>query len=161
MSNPEITVIVPAYNVAGLVLPCLASIVAQSTGSWQAIVVDDGSTDATADEVRTLVDPRISLVQQTNAGVSAARNHGLALAKGRFVMFLDGDDVLNPTAFARLAAMLDARERAVAAFGTFLKILPGGTPYPGQSRSRCIAIPMATCWNRCCARTSSPMAATS
>lgn len=132
MSNPEITVIVPAYNVAGLVLPCLASVVAQSTGSWQAIVVDDGSTDATADEIRTLVDPRISLVQQTNAGVSAARNHGLALAKGRFVMFLDGDDVLNPTAFARLAAMLDARETAVAAFGTFLKILPGGALYPGQ-----------------------------
>ena len=132
MSNPEITVIVPAYNVAGLVLPCLASIMAQSFGAWQAIVVDDGSTDATADEVRTLDDPRISLVQQTNAGVSAARNHGLALAQGRFVMFLDGDDVLNPTAFARLAATLDTRDAAVAAFGTFLKILPGGAPYPDQ-----------------------------
>jgi len=132
MSNPEITVIVPAYNVAGLVLPCLASIMAQSFGAWQAIVVDDGSTDATAAEVRTLDDPRISLVQQSNAGVSAARNHGLALAQGRFVMFLDGDDVLNPTAFARLAASLDARDSAVAAFGTFLKILPGGAPYPDQ-----------------------------
>ncbi len=77
-------------------------------------------------------DPRISLVQQSNAGVSAARNHGLALAQGRFVMFLDGDDVLNPTAFARLAASLDARDSAVAAFGTFLKILPGGAPYPDQ-----------------------------
>jgi hypothetical protein len=132
MSEPEITVIVPAYNVAGLILPCLASIMAQSRGDWQAIVVDDGSTDATADEVRTLDDPRISLVQQANAGVSAARNHGLALAGGRFLMFLDGDDVLHPDAFARLSAMLDARGQAVAAFGTFLKILPSGAPYPGQ-----------------------------
>lgn len=132
MSDPQITVIVPAYNVAGLILPCLASIMAQSRADWQAIVVDDGSTDATADEIRTLDDPRISLVQQKNAGVSAARNNGLSLAQGRFVMFLDGDDVLNPTAFARLAAALDARADAVAAFGTFLKILPSGAPYPGQ-----------------------------
>jgi glycosyltransferase involved in cell wall biosynthesis len=132
MSEPVITVIVPAYNVAGLILPCLASIMAQSHESWQAIVVDDGSTDGTADEIRTLDDPRISLVQQANAGVSAARNHGLALAEGRYVMFLDGDDVLNPAAFARLADMLDARASAVAAFGTFLKILPSGGPYPGQ-----------------------------
>jgi hypothetical protein len=118
--------------VAGLILPCLASIMAQSHDSWQAIVVDDGSTDATAAEVGTLDDPRISLVQQKNAGVSTARNHGLALAEGRYVMFLDGDDVLNPTAFARLADMLDARAPAVAAFGTFLKILPSGAPYPDQ-----------------------------
>ena len=132
MSEPEITVIVPAYNVAGLILPCLSSIMAQSRSDWQAIVVDDGSTDATVDEVRSLDDPRISLVQQDNAGVSAARNHGLARAEGRFVMFLDGDDVLNPAAFARLIAALDARQQAVMAFGTFLKILPGGAPYPGQ-----------------------------
>lgn len=118
MSDVEITVIVPAYNVSGLILPCLRSIMAQTRGDWQAIVVDDGSTDATAAEVASLTDPRISLVQQANAGVSEARNRGLAMAVGRAVMFLDGDDLLHPA--------------AVAAFGTFLKILPGGAPYPGQ-----------------------------
>nr|WP_242186823.1 glycosyltransferase family A protein [Sphingomonas sp. CARO-RG-8B-R24-01] len=132
MSDPEITVIIPAYNVAGLILPCLSSVMAQSRNDWQAIVVDDGSTDATAAEIATLDDPRVSLVQQKNAGVSVARNHGLSLARGRFTMFLDGDDVLNPTALARLAAGLDAHPDAVAAFGTFLKILPSGAPYPGQ-----------------------------
>jgi hypothetical protein len=132
MSDPEITVIIPAYNVAGLILPCLASVMAQSHRAWEAIVVDDGSRDATADEVRTLDDPRITLVQQANAGVSAARNHGLRRARGRYAMFLDGDDILHPTALARLAAMLDGRDDAVAAFGTFTKILPGGAPYPGQ-----------------------------
>lgn len=132
MPEPEITVIVPAYNVAGLILPCLQSIMAQTRGDWQAIVVDDGSTDATAAEVATLADPRISLLQQANAGVSRARNNGLARATGRYAMFLDGDDLLNPTAFKRLAAALEQRPAAVAAFGTFLKILPGGGLYPGQ-----------------------------
>jgi len=132
MSEPEITVIVPAYNVADFILPCLASVTSQTYRRWRCIVVDDGSKDDTAARIRSLDDPRITLVQQTNAGVSAARNNGLAMATGEAVMFLDGDDVLNPTALARLAETLDARPKAVAAFGTFLKILPGGAPYPGQ-----------------------------
>ena len=132
MSEPEITVIIPAYNVADFVLPCLASVTSQTHGNWRCIVVDDGSTDATAVRVRSLDDSRITLVQQANAGVSAARNHGLSLATGEHVMFLDGDDVLHPTALARLAAALGSRPSAVVAFGTFLKILPGGAPYPGQ-----------------------------
>jgi hypothetical protein len=132
MSEPEITVIIPAYNVADFVLPCLASVTSQTHRNWTCIVVDDGSTDDTAARVKTLDDPRITLVQQANAGVSAARNHGLSRATGEHVMFLDGDDVLHPTAFARLSAALADRPAAVAAFGTFLKILPGGAPYPGQ-----------------------------
>jgi GT2 family glycosyltransferase len=132
MSEPEITVIIPAYNVADFVLPCLASVTSQTHLSWRCIVVDDGSTDDTAARVKTLDDPRITLVQQANAGVSAARNLGLSRATGEHVMFLDGDDMLHPTAFARLSAALAERPAAVAAFGTFLKILPGGAPYPGQ-----------------------------
>ncbi|WP_019831731.1 glycosyltransferase family 2 protein [Sphingomonas sp. PR090111-T3T-6A] len=132
MSAAEITVIIPAYNVADFILPCLRSVTSQTHRNWRCIVVDDGSTDGTAARVVTLNDPRITLVQQRNAGVSMARNHGLSLAAGRYVMFLDGDDVLNPTALARLADMLDKRPEAVAAFGTFLKILPSGAPYPGQ-----------------------------
>lgn len=71
-------------------------------------------------------------MQQENGGVSAARNHGLELARGRHVMFLDGDDLLHPRALERLGAALAERPAAVAAFGTFLKILPSGAPYPGQ-----------------------------
>jgi glycosyltransferase involved in cell wall biosynthesis len=132
MSAPEITVIIPAYNVADFILPCLRSVTSQTHRQWRCIVVDDGSTDGTATRVVTINDPRITLVQQSNGGVSRARNHGLSLAAGRYVMFLDGDDILNPTALARLADMLDKRPEAVAAFGTFLKILPNGAPYPGQ-----------------------------
>ncbi len=132
MSEPEITVIIPAYNVADFILPCLASVTSQTHRRWRCIVVDDGSNDETAARVRSLDDTRITLLQQANAGVSAARNNGLSLATGEHVMFLDGDDLLHPTALARLADALANRPVAVAAFGTFLKILPGGAPYPGQ-----------------------------
>ncbi|MDE1918122.1 MAG: glycosyltransferase family 2 protein [Sphingomonadales bacterium] len=132
MPKCEFTVIVPAYNAAGLILPCLQSIMAQSRRDWEAIVIDDGSTDTTAAEAASLGDPRIILVQQENAGVSVARNNGLAMAQGRHVMFLDGDDLLHPTALERLHAGLQARGGAVAAFGTFRKILPSGAPYPGE-----------------------------
>lgn len=132
MSQPEITVIVPAYNVADFILPCLRSVQSQTRAMWRCIVVDDGSLDDTAGLVVRLDDPKISLVQQSNAGVSAARNRALAMATGDHVMFLDGDDILHPQALDRLARALDARPKAVAAYGTFTKILPSGAPYPGQ-----------------------------
>ena len=132
MSDVLITVVVPAYNVAEFILPCLASVVAQTHANWHCVVVDDGSGDDTAARVGSVDDNRITLLRQANAGVSAARNCGLAHARGDHVMFLDGDDVLHDRALARLAAVLANRPRAVAAYGTFLKILPDGTPYPGQ-----------------------------
>jgi hypothetical protein len=132
MSERESVVIVPAYNVADYILPCLHSIQAQTYPHWRCIVVDDGSLDDTARRVLALDDARVSLVQQTNAGVSAARNRALAMAAGPYVMFLDGDDILHPQALDRLAHALDTRPAAVASFGTFTKILPNGAPYPGQ-----------------------------
>lgn len=132
IATPEITVIVPAYNVGDYILPCLASVTSQTHANWTCIVVDDGSTDATAVLVEALDDPRIRVVRQANAGVSNARNNGLALATGAYLMFLDGDDLLHPSAFERLLAALAARPDAVASFGTFLKILSSGAPYPDQ-----------------------------
>jgi hypothetical protein len=129
---PKISVIVPAYNVADYILPCLGSVLAQSWPAVECVVVDDGSSDATADRVAALADPRIRLLRQANAGVSAARNAGFAASGGDHVMFLDGDDLLHPTALERLAGTLADRPEAVAVFGTFLKILPSGASYPGQ-----------------------------
>jgi glycosyltransferase involved in cell wall biosynthesis len=129
---PKVTVIVPAYNVADYILPCLQSVVSQTWANLDCIVVDDGSADATAAHVEALADSRIRLIRQPNAGVSAARNNGFSASDGDYVMFLDGDDALHPTAIERLIARLSAQPDAVASFGTFLKILPGGGPYPGQ-----------------------------
>jgi len=85
------------------------------------VVVDDGSTDATAQEAARRDDPRLSLIRQENQGVSAARNRGLDALPGDTdaVLFLDADDWLDPQAMARLAAALAAAPTAIAAHGAY------------------------------------------
>lgn len=133
---PKVSVIVPAFNVAPYIDDCLASIAAQTLADWECIVVDDGSTDGTAQRVARHADPRIRLVRQPNQGVSAARNAGLAAALGAYVLFLDGDDRLHPQAAQRLSAALDARPLAVAAYGSAWAIFEDGSPYPQKPLQR-------------------------
>ena len=127
-----VTVVIPAYNLARLIDGCLDSVAAQRFPDWECVVVDDGSSDTTAARVEARTDRRVRLLRQANAGVSAARNAGLAAARTPFVMFLDGDDLLHPDALGRLTAALLAHGNAVAAFGTLAKVLADGSPYPGQ-----------------------------
>lgn len=117
----KISVITPAHNVAAYIGDTIASVIAQSHTDWAMVVVDDGSTDATADVVAKFPDPRIHLVRQDNQGVSAARNRGVDEADDdtEAVMFLDADDFLAPDAFTRLLAALAATPRAVAAYGGY------------------------------------------
>lgn len=91
-----ISVIIPAYNAQAYLRECLESVLAQSFTDWEAIVVDDGSTDSTASIVRTYQeqDHRIKLITTANRGVSAARNTALDAARGEWVTFLDSDDLL-------------------------------------------------------------------
>ena len=95
-----ISVIIPAFNVAVCLERCIESIFRQSYSSHEVIVVNDGSTDATADLLRNYGD-RITVVSQANQGASAARNHGLRLARGDFVAFLDADDFWLPDFLSR------------------------------------------------------------
>lgn len=97
--NELVSVIIPSYNCAGYIAETLDSLCAQSYNYWEAIVVDDGSTDDTKDIVRAIadVDCRVRYVFQSNSGVSAARNFGISLAGGRFVVFLDADDLITPS----------------------------------------------------------------
>ncbi len=95
-----ISVIVPVYNVEHYVGRCLASIANQSYGWFEAIIVDDGSTDASGiicDEY-CRKDKRFRVIHQHNAGTGFARNTGLDNAKGQYVLFVDGDDSLVPDA---------------------------------------------------------------
>lgn len=136
MSGPKISVIVPAFNVARYVGECLASVCAQTLADWECIVVDDGSTDGTAERIRENADPRIRLIRQANHGVSAARNAGLAGARGVYLLFLDGDDRLHPDALRRLAGELDAHPQALAAYGTVWAICEDGRSYPQKPLHR-------------------------
>jgi glycosyltransferase involved in cell wall biosynthesis len=98
-------------------------VLAQTHGDWALVVVDDGSTDATAAVAAQFTDPRIRLIRQTNAGVASARNRGIAElrggGRGHAILFLDADDWLAPDALSRLAAALDATPSAVAASGAY------------------------------------------
>ena len=97
-SNYLVSVIVPAYNVEKYIEKCISSIQEQTYQNIEIIVVDDGATDGTGALVEKMakLDSRIRVIHQTNAGVSAARNHGMDAAQGEYIVFVDGDDYLAP-----------------------------------------------------------------
>lgn len=108
----RISVVVTGFNVAAYIEQALASLAAQVLPPWEVIFVDDGSGDDTVARALPLLQawPRWQLVRQNNRGPGGARNAGLALARGAFVTFVDGDDWLLPEALSRLAAAAAAVE---------------------------------------------------
>ena len=99
-----LSIIVPVYNKEEFLDDCLNSILAQTVEGFQLILVNDGSTDSSGyicDSFRNL-DSRITVIQQENKGVHAARNAGLAIAEGKYVGFVDSDDSLEPDMYALL-----------------------------------------------------------
>ena len=113
----KFSIVIPAYNVEAYLDECLGSVAAQSFGDWEAIVVDDGSTDGTGRlaEVWAGKDERIRVVRQENKGLSAARNAGIELARGEYLLFLDGDDWLEKDALEVLDAKI--RDEDVICYG--------------------------------------------
>lgn len=96
--SPEITVIVPAYNAEKYLRTCLESVIGQTFTSWELIIADDGSTDSTgaiADEYAAK-DGRIKVLHLTRQGVSAARNACIDAANGKYLAYVDADDLLEP-----------------------------------------------------------------
>lgn len=112
------TVVVPLYNKAPYVAVALRSLLNQTETDLEIVVVDDGSKDDSVAVVRALGDPRIRVISQANAGVSAARNRGIAEARGDWVAFLDADDWVHPEFLARM--------RALAAAHPGLDLVAGG-----------------------------------
>ncbi|GAB2473749.1 hypothetical protein GCM10011375_25450 [Hymenobacter qilianensis] len=94
LNSPFFSVIIPTYNRAGFITTTLESVVQQKFANWEVLVIDDGSTDETAQRVNALSDTRIQYIAKVNGERGAARNYGLARAKGEYVLFLDSDDRL-------------------------------------------------------------------
>lgn len=104
--NSLISVVIPVFNTKKYLLRCIESIQAQTHQNWEAILLDDGSSDGSellCDEI-TQKDARFRVIHQVNSGLSAARNAGITAAKGEFICFVDSDDYVFPTYLETLIA---------------------------------------------------------
>ncbi len=115
-SPPFFTVILPTYNRAAFLPKAIESVLAQAETDWELIIVDDGSTDHTHAVVHSYTDARIRYVYQNNAERSAARNHGIRLAQGQYLCFLDSDDFYLSHHLTAFKKAIQAGENPVALF---------------------------------------------
>ena len=107
---PQVTVVLCTYNRAHVVERTVRAVLAQKGCELDLVVVDDGSPDNTPEVLAAIDDPRLRVVRQANAGLSVARNSGLAVAEGDWVVFLDDDDLLYPTYGKVVAPHLDVAD---------------------------------------------------
>ncbi|RZL57183.1 MAG: glycosyltransferase [Sphingomonas sp.] len=111
---PIVSVVIPGYNGEAFIGETLESLAAQTLADWEAIVVDDRSSDGTRELVRGWRDPRVRLIENdVNGGPVRTRNRGVAAARGRFIAGLDQDDLCLPERLARQVAYLDAHPDVV------------------------------------------------
>jgi hypothetical protein len=99
--DPSVSVVIPCYRQAHVLAECVASVQAQTHADWEAIIVNDGSPDDTRAVAQDLVagDSRLRYVEKTNGGPASARNAGLRETRGRWIQFLDADDLIEPRKF--------------------------------------------------------------
>lgn len=110
MKAPYFSVVIPAYNVESYIEETITSVLRQTFNDWELLVVDDGSTDRTREKLGAFKDERIRVLTIPNGGVSRARNLGIEKAAGKFIAFLDGDDVWHPGHLSRAYEYLSSHK---------------------------------------------------
>lgn len=126
--NPKLTVLMPVYNGSSYLREAIDSILAQTFEDFELLIVDDGSTDGSADIVVTYNDPRIRLViQPINRGLVAALNMGLEISNSEYVARMDSDDICLPNRLARQVAFMD-KNPSVGISGTWMESFGLGKP---------------------------------
>ena len=113
--DPTVSVITTIYNVAPYLREALDSLFAQTYRNFESIIINDGSTDRTEEMLEPYRD-RIVYLKQPNRGISNARNVGISLARGQYIAFFDGDDILLPRYLETMIDLLEKDKEAVAAF---------------------------------------------
>jgi glycosyltransferase involved in cell wall biosynthesis len=128
-SSPRVSVIVPTYNRAGLLIRAIDSILSQTFTEFEVIVIDDASTDGTAAVLSGIADPRVRVLRHdANGGGGAARNTGIVAARAEYLAFLDSDDVWLPRTLETLMkAIGEAPPEVGVCYGRFRKNFPDGT----------------------------------
>jgi glycosyltransferase involved in cell wall biosynthesis len=125
--SPRVSIMMPAYNAEATLPMALASMVAQSFSDWQAVIVDDGSNDRTAEIAASAGDPRIQLIRlPSNRGRPYARQVALEAARGDYLCMLDADDWMYPERIARQVAVLDATPSVAAVSAGMAIVDPSG-----------------------------------
>ena len=96
-SNPEISIVVPVFNVEKFLKKCIESIISQSFSNFEVLLVNDGSTDGSLDICLqyTKIDDRVKVINKKNGGLSDARNAGIKYATGKYICFIDSDDFIE------------------------------------------------------------------
>ncbi len=126
MNMPRLSVVIPMRNAEPFVAAALRSVLDQAAVDLEAVVVDDGSTDRSADVARGLGDARVKVIDGPRRGISAAFNAGLAAASGEFLARCDADDLYPPGRLARQVAWLEARPDFCAVCGGYATISESG-----------------------------------
>lgn len=130
---PRFSIIVPLYNKAPYVSKALESIISQTFKDWECIVINDGSSDNSLEVVKNFVDEfkiydlRFKIVDQSNAGVAAARNNGVAVSHGEYVCFLDADDWWDPTFLEEMDRLILEYHDAGIYASNYIYYRPGKT----------------------------------
>lgn len=135
--NDLITVIVAIYNVDKYLDECIHSIISQKYDNLEIILVDDGSIDMSSQicDNYALKDKRINVIHKQNGGLSSARNIGLNIAKGKYIAFVDGDDVLNVNMYKKLHnAILLTKAQIAECYS--LPFFDGSTPWQGIDNNK-------------------------
>ena len=127
LSGPTVSVVIPCYNYEKYVGLALDSVVRQRVAAFEVIVVDDGSTDNSANVIRSY--PGVRYIRQDNAGHVAAFNHGYAESRGDIVLFLDADDLLEPEA---IASVIEHWVAGAAKLQYELKVIDGSGDWTGR-----------------------------
>lgn len=139
-----LSIVIPTYNYATVVCRAIDSVMTQMTAATELIVIDDGSSDDTQTVLATLAPTSACrIVRQNNAGPAATRNHGLRLAKGKYILFLDADDELLPGAVDTVLDTVRKYPDAGLLLGAHISRFPDGrekqagpTPVQGNARER-------------------------
>lgn len=127
---PLVSVVVPIYNAAANLEQTLRSLLAQSLTNWELIAIDDGSSDDSVAIVSSLFgpDPRVRLLQQSNSGVSIARNRGVAASRAPLIAFLDADDLWHPDKLRLHVEFHSGESDLGVSFAKVEFLSPGGKP---------------------------------